>query len=82
MGWFWIALSALAVLAGVRYLLRLRAARERAGAPPVDDAALREIMETGRLRTPDRGKVDMRRAAEAEEEFWEEEWDEPEEYGR
>lgn len=82
MGWFWIALSALALLAGVRYLVRLRAQRERSSAPEVDDDALRQILTTGRLRTPDRGRADMRRAAEAEEEFWAEEWDEPEELGR
>lgn len=82
MGWFWIAMSVIALLAGGRYLLRLRGTRERADAPALDDAALRQIMETGRLRTPPRGTVDMRRAAEAEEEFWAEEWEEPEEFGR
>lgn len=82
MAWFWIVLSALVGVAGVRYLLRLRAVR-RSGVPAVDDAALEEILRTGRLRTPEPHEpIDMREAAEAEEEFWSQSWDEPEEYPR
>lgn len=84
MGIFWVALGVLGLAAGVRHLARMRAVRERsrAGVPEVSDDALRQILETGRLRGPSHGKADMRRAAEAEEDFWEESWDEPEEFGR
>lgn len=84
MTWIWMGLSVLAVLAGLRYLARLRAARRSSRVPVVlDDAALDEILRTGRLQRPDRPKpVDMRKAAEAEDEFWSESWDEPEEYPR
>lgn len=83
-GIFWIALSALGLAAGVRHVARMRAVRrrEQAGVPEVNDDALRQILETGRLRGPSHGKADMRRAAAAEEDFWEESWDEPEEFGR
>lgn len=83
MAWFWILLSALVVLGGLRYLARLRAARRRSAVPRVDDAVLDQILRTGRV--PARGpqdRVDMRRAAEAEDEFWSQSWDEPEEYPR
>ena len=83
MAWFWIVLSALAAAGGVRYVARLRARRPPSGVPAVDDAALDAILRTGRLRTPERHpKLDMRDAARAEDEFWSESWDEPEEYGR
>ena len=83
MAWFWIVLSALVAVGGLRYLVRLRAGRPRSDVPAVDDAALDEILRTGRLRTPEPHEpVDMREAAEAEEEFWSQSWDEPEEYPR
>lgn len=83
MGWLWIALSALAGLGGLRYLARLRAGRPPSGVPAVDDATLHEILRTGRLQTPEREEpLDMREAADAEDEFWSQSWDEPEEYPR
>ncbi|MBW3569998.1 MAG: hypothetical protein KY467_02720 [Gemmatimonadetes bacterium] len=83
MAWFWIVLSALAGLGGLRYLVRLRAGRPPSQVPAVDDAALHEILRSGRLRGPDGDPpVDMRDAAEAEDEFWSQSWDEPEEYPR
>lgn len=78
--WLWTLLGALAALAGVRHALRIRAARSQ-GAPRVDDDAVRRILETGTLAGDDE-PLDMREAARAEEEFWRDQWDEPEEYGR
>ncbi len=75
----WIALSALVAAAGIRYVLRLRAASR---GTRVDDDTIRQIMETGRVRRRDDAPLDMADAAEAEDEFWSESWDEPEEYPR
>jgi hypothetical protein len=81
--WFWIGMSALAGLGGVGYLARLRGGRPAPGVPAVDDAALHAILHTGRLEMPDADEpLDMRDAADAEDEFWEQTWDEPEEYPR
>lgn len=87
MTWLWIFLALLAGAAGLRYLAHLRSAT-RPGAPPrVDDDALRRILEHGTLSTgggedEDDEPLDPRKAARAEEEFWAESWDEPEEYSR
>lgn len=78
----WGALAALVAIAGTRHLLRLRASNTPDGTPRVDDEALRRILETGSLPGSDDGRLDMDAAARAEEEFWRESWDEPEEYGR
>ena len=82
MSWIWIVLAALALLAGFRYLARLRATRRSAGSPAVDDDAVRRILETGVIDADDEEALDLDQAARAEEEFWDESWDEPEEYGR
>lgn len=88
MTWFWIFLALLAGAAGLRYLAHLRAASGPGAAPRVDDDALRRIMEHGTLSTGGRDEddddepLDPEKAARAEEEFWAESWDEPEEYSR
>lgn len=83
MTWIWIAAAVLVLLAGLRHLHRLRSARPPHGPPAVDDDALREILRTGRLSAPEEDEpLDMEEADEAEEEFWGETWDEPEEYPR
>jgi hypothetical protein len=74
----WIVISVLAVLAGVRYLARIRSLRT----PAVDDDAVRRILDTGSLEAEDDESLDLDEAARAEEEFWDESWDDPEEYGR
>lgn len=83
MSWIWIVFGALLGAAGLRYRARLHAIRG-AGAPPaVDDDAIRRILEEGTFSTgeDDEGEpLDLEEAARAEEEFWEESWDEPEEY--
>lgn len=80
-----LLLSALLLAAGVLYVVRRRAARRRSAAAPLSDAAIREIERTGRLegRDPDDdAPLDLDEIAAAEERFWAEEWDEPEEYER
>lgn len=85
MTWFWIFLALLAGAAGLRYLAHLRSAAPRGGPPRVDDDALRRIMEHGTYSDgddEDDEPLDPEKAARAEEEFWAESWDEPEEYHR
>lgn len=84
--WIWSLLAVLVLVAGIRHLLRMRATR---GAPRVDDAAIERILQTGSLRIRDDDDdddddepLDVDEAARAEEEFWSESWDEPEEYPR
>lgn len=81
MFWIWILLAVIVVIAGVRYRRRLAAFRRPNEFHSVDDAAIRQILQQGRLRTRGPGDpLDMTAAKEAEEEFWEQSWDEPEEY--
>jgi len=80
MTWFSMLLAAIAGVAGIRYLVRLRAGRSVEAPPTIDDDAIRQILETGTLR---RGEgLDMGEISRAEEDFWAESWDEPEEYPR
>lgn len=83
MTWLWIALGVLAALAGVRYRHRLAAGRRTGGRPRVDDDAVRRIIEEGSIDAgggDDVEPLDLDEAARAEEEFWEESWDDPEEF--
>jgi len=82
MNWLWILFGALTGAAGLRYLARLRGSRSPGGTPVVDDEALRRILEEGTLGTDEDEPLDLDEAARAEEEFWAESWDEPEEYSR
>lgn len=78
----WGLFALLAGAAGIRHLARLRATRPQSGTPRVDDEAIRRILETGTLPTGRDEPLDMDEAARAEEEFWSQPWDEPEEYQR
>jgi hypothetical protein len=78
MTWFPIVLAAIALVAGIRYLFRLRATGASEPPPTVDDDAIRQIMEKGTLRGRD--SLDMDEISRAEEDFWAESWDEPEEH--
>lgn len=82
--WLWSLFAALTGLAGIRYWRRVRSGRGAGLPPQVDDEALRQILETGSLEAggEDDEPLDMEAAAEAEEDFWSESWDEPEEYPR
>lgn len=78
--WIWIALAVLVAVVAVRRLLHRRARRNRGVV--IDDAAIDRILREGRLSAGDDEPLDEAEIARAEEEFWEESWDEPEEYGR
>jgi hypothetical protein len=83
MSWVWILLAVLLVVAALRYRRRLEARRARG--PAIDDDAIRRILEEGRIdasEADDGEPLDLDEIAREEEEFWEESWDEPEEYGR
>ncbi len=83
MTWIWIVFGALASVAGLRHRARLRSARRPGPPPPVDDAALRRILEVGSLPAgEEEDPLDPEEAARAEEEFWRDSWDEPEEFPR
>jgi hypothetical protein len=82
MTWLWGLLAVVVGVAGIRYWSRRRSLRARRHVPRVDDAALRQILETGALDAVDDEPLDLDAAARAEEEFWSESWDEPEEYTR
>jgi len=77
--YFWIGLAALVVVGGIAYRLRLH---EKVGGPatPLSDEQIRRIESTGRLDLDGDEPLDMDEIERAEEEFWEESWDEPEEW--
>jgi hypothetical protein len=78
--WIWIVLALLVAVVALRRL-HDRHARRR-GDLLVDDAAIERIMREGTLTADDDEPLDEEEIARAEEEFWEESWDEPEDYGR
>ncbi|HUH11638.1 MAG TPA: hypothetical protein VMK65_00955 [Longimicrobiales bacterium] len=71
MGLFWMVLAVLAGAGGLLYRRRLRE-----GAPSLSDEEIRRIErgEYVELEEP----LDLDEARDAEDEFWGEEWDEPE----
>lgn len=76
--WISLLFAILLVAVAIRRLLSRQARRETG----LDDAAIERILSHGQLTTPDDEPLDEDEIARAEEEFWEESWDEPEEYGR
>ena len=75
----WTALAIIVLWAGLRHRHRIDAAR-RGDAPAIDDEAIDRIIQEGRLPTQEEEALDLDAAREAEEEFLDEYWDEPEEY--
>lgn len=75
----WFAFGALAVLGGLAVRGRLGTTRSR-DRPTLDDDAVRMIEETGRLGVEDDPPLDIDEIEEAEDRFWSERWDEPEEW--
>lgn len=71
MGLFWTILALLVAVAGVLYRERLK--RDR---PTVSDDMISQIEASGWVEVDE--PLDLDEARDAEEEFWEEEWDEPE----
>ena len=80
MTYIWAALAAMVLLTGFRYRRRLNSLRDDESTPSIDDDAIERIIQDGRL--PMKEKPDLEAAADAEDEFWSEYWDEPDEYGR
>src|SRR5690606_22377206 len=81
MSLLWVALAILLLLAGIRAIVRTRAVRRRSGT--VDDDAVRRILEDGSLDVDDEDeRLDLDDAARAEDEFWRETSDGPDEFGR
>lgn len=77
----WTAAALLVLLAAVRYRRRLATLWSSGEEPRIDDEAIEHILREGRLPgRREHGREDFRAAAEAEDEFWAESWDEPEEY--
>ena len=80
----WIVLTSLLTLllwvAAVRRVL----ARRRRPRPRivVDDAAIERILRHGSLSTGEDEPLNEDEIARAEQEFWEESWEEPDEYSR
>lgn len=80
MSTLWIALAALVAAVGIARRARMLRDRRESGAA-LDDQAIRRIVEEGSLPyDPDDEPLDLEEAARAEEEFWSEEWDDPEEF--
>ena len=80
--WFWIVLAVLVAVAALRRAAAARELRRRDGTE-LDDAAIRRIVEEGRVHLAgDDEPLDEGEIARAEEEFWDASWDEPEEFGR
>lgn len=79
--WFPPLLLLVLVLAAA-WRLRRRREQVRPRTFRVDDSAIEQILARGTLTAPDDEPLDEDEIARAEEEFWQESWDEPEEYGR
>lgn len=74
----WVIFGVLVVVAGWRHRQRINAAKRSRG---LDDAAIEKIIREGTLTDPEEEwQADRQAAAEAEEEFWSEYWEEPDEY--
>lgn len=75
----WSILGIVVALGWVAYRLRLHEALGRRRTPLSDDQ-VRRIEETGSLELEPEDPLDMEEIEKAEDEFWEETWDEPEEW--
>ncbi len=71
-GWLFAGAAVLVAAAGLGARRRLRRLRDR----ELSDAAIRRIEVSGRVEVDE--PLDLEEAAEEEERFWEETWDEPE----
>ena len=69
----WLFAGAALLVAGAGFLARRRIARARAA---LSDDDIRDIEAHGRVRADE--PLDLGEAAEEEERFWSETWDEPE----
>jgi hypothetical protein len=76
---FFLVLAAVVLVAGLLARRRVRGAVD-GDRPVVTDEVMRRIVEEGSLPAGDE-PLDEDAIREAEERFWEEEWEEPEEWG-
>lgn len=77
----WIVLAAVVAAVGLSRRATMRKQRGR-DAPLVDDHTIRRILDVGTVEAETDEPLDLDEVARAEEEFWNEDWDEPEEFGR
>lgn len=73
---FWIALAALTIIGGAQVWLRIRHARE-SKVHPLSDEEIRRLERGGSIEIEP--PTDLNEAADEEEHFWGESWDEPDE---
>lgn len=78
--WLGILFSALILVAGIRRY-RQRRAVVRQTPPVVDEIAIRQIIERGVLSSDEEEPLDEEAIRRAEEEFWDQSWEETERYG-
>ena len=72
----WLLLGALALIAWLSIRLRLHRMSNQPG-PTVDDDDVRQIVEEGRITSPEDDPLDMEEVKRKERAFWDEErWDE------
>lgn len=71
MTWVFVAGALLVAGAGIAYRVRMAALRDG-----LDEEAIRAIERHGRIQQDE--PLDLDEAAEEEERFWDESWDEPE----
>lgn len=82
MVWISTVIGVLAAAAGAKFWWERRAARAALRASGLDDDDVRRIIAEGTITAREEdAPLDMSEAARAEEEFWSDSWDEPEEYG-
>ena len=74
----WFLLGGLVVYAWIGMRRQFRKSL-RVPPPHIDDQDVRQIEEMGSLLTDDPASLDLDRIREAEDEFWQQTWDEAEE---
>lgn len=74
MTYVWIGLALVVVVVGVAHRVRMRS---RKGRGTLSEEEIRRIEETGSIERPEEGPLDLDEIERAEDEFWEETWDEP-----
>ena len=79
LGTLFFFMAALVVVGGLLFRGRLRR-RVDGRDPMTDDPLLREILGQGGAQGPDEPPLDEDAIREAEDEFWSQEWDQPEDW--
>lgn len=74
MTYLWIALALIVVVVGVAHRVRMRSKKRR---DSLSEEQIRRIEDTGTLERPAEEPLDLDEIERAEDEFWEESWDEP-----